>query len=318
MPSILGDSLVDDGGIDSTISYDTGQGLSVKDFTLKYSIRADDLSQREDDILATIGLPEIMTYLRGAYCVRKAAVERNAAALLWEVSCDFSSDVSQAEDPEEPPDQRVARVSWTTEELDEVIEYDAITGKNIVNAAEQQIIATGKTLIPVLQIRRWERYPFNPNLFLNYANHVNTNPFLGAPAGSALLKPMEAAEPQNMNGILYTDVTYRIAFRIRNIIFEGLEFTAFGVPVVFQPVIGANIPPDAWKMRLLNEGTKERDAAGQPLKAAEDEKGNKITVRLDKDAVRLPDNAPAVWLDYHRYPQANFDDLNLLGQRFPS
>ena len=315
MPTILGDSLQDDGGIDATETYDPASGKTTISFTLKYWIQADDITQREDDILATVGLPGLMTFLRGAYCLDRKAMESTAGALLWDVSCDFSSDISLVEDPLEPPNQRIARVSWTSEEIEELIEFDAQNGAPIVNVNNERIVATGKALVPVLQIRRWELYPFDPLNFLLYANHVNTDPFLGAPEGSALLRPMDAGEPQNINGVLYTDVTYRIAFRIRNIEFQVDNNN--DPPIAFNPVVVPGLPEKAWQIKLLNYGTRVRDAPGGEIKQAVDSDGNPKEVNLDANGVELAEGADPIYLPFNKYPGANFDDLDLLTNRFP-
>jgi hypothetical protein len=103
MPQIIDTTTAADGYAGEYRISDRRFGLLNKKFSIVYQVLADNASQTEDDILTTTGLPGIYTYLRGGYCVSKKAKEENTAALLWEVTCDFDSNINPTNAGETDP-----------------------------------------------------------------------------------------------------------------------------------------------------------------------------------------------------------------------
>ena len=290
MPKLLG--AIDNGNFVTT--------KSVKDFStqkkldLKYLVLADNISQTEDDILATSGLPPLRAVFGGAYV--KDQLTRTIGDLVWEVGIKLDSHIdSDASEEDKDPENRRHRVSWSAETQMEVLEADALDPDvGILNAVEEPLITEGPITIPILRVDTVQ-VTFSPNTILNYENHVNDKPFLGAPKGSCLCASIEDDE-EFINGIEYRRVVIVFKFNIKK--------SAGGV-----------LLQDTWQVKLLNEGTKfKRNAADPPdlWEAFKDRNGNPTTGNLAADGTVLPPGASPVFLPYNRYPEADFDTLPII------
>src|SRR5690606_29358295 len=106
----------------------------------------------------------------------------DTAALLWEVTAHFDSQLDPREtDENQRPENRTPDWEWDYEEQDEHLEKDAVTGVPVINAVKEPLLLEGPVLIAVLRIERWELH-YDESIALNYINHVNSAEFWGAPA----------------------------------------------------------------------------------------------------------------------------------------
>lgn len=291
MPTLLG---VKDGSHTATSSLESRDDVKVQ--VIKHSrtwyVLADDTSQREADITATPGLPGLFTLDEGAWAVGATARDTmrvrhpvtGVAAALWEVTINFDSSIDP--DDDEDPEDKPPTVRWYGETEEEVLEKDAITGDPVQTDAEEPIIITTPIILPVLEIKRYELYPFDPTTMLDYSHHTNSTAFWGAPTGSALMLPMEVDE-ETIEGVKYVVVTYRIKFKIK--------------PDLAEP----------WKARVLHHGFKYRTAPGQPPVIYKDKHGNPATINLTAGGTKLPDGDPPEYLEFNRFQKANFNTLSL-------
>jgi hypothetical protein len=253
-----------------------------KTFSVVYYVRATSKAENEDDALAATGLPPIGILRNRAYLKQKAARESSASALLWEVECYFDSHV----DPKRP----VVKWGWTAESIELVITHDPVTGAPIVNAVGEPIIVTAPFVIPILWIERMEA-SFSPDTILAYCNRTNSQPFWGAPPKAALMGPITDS-PEEVNGVTIRRVRYEIKFNLL-------------------------VDPDTkkikgWISQPLNEGTKYRDKAGDKTFIKFREKFKDIiTGNLNLDGTARDPTQPAVYLNFHRHPLADLNNLEL-------
>ena len=270
----------------STID-ESRRGAVRKKWSTVYYVSAA-LSDTEDDVLVTAGLPVLHMPYRNGFCISKAAREENvvASGALWEVTCEFDSHI-EADIP-------VVETSWDIEEKEEVLQWDVITGKPILNSANEPIITEHPSGIPVLTISRVEA-TFSPSTILAYNNHVNSAPFYGAPIGCALMQGPKANK-KIIDSIRMWEVQYVVKFNMR--------------------INPQNRQPLGWGLYLLDYGTRyiaDREADGTPIYEAfsTDDDDSETVGQLDGHGNPLPANYSPVYLYYNRYPLANFSALGL-------
>lgn len=279
-----------------------GPGGPQKRFKLVYNVLADNADQDEDVIRQTDGLPAMGDVLRGCYCVGIRPKETASLALLWEVETTWSSAINLELFDRQgiSPEFWLPDWEWGAEQVDMVIEVDQETGEPIVNAANEPIILTGPWVIPILTITRYERV-FDPDTILTFCNTTNSTPFWGAPTNCALMADIHdrgaTANDATGNPIRLRQVTYTIKFNFtRN---------------ADRELIG-------WKAQPLNHGTRFIvNTVTSPEKTTyiyeqfTDKHGNPTTGNLAADGTALGEDEPPVYLDFHRYPKTNFNNLNL-------
>lgn len=293
MPEVLGRI---DGQTDATYDYEQQDEFWVlrKKFKRSYYVLADTDSDGPDEIRDTAGLPAPLAFVDGAYAKSHKCKESQtcihpttgATTILWEVEINFDTEFDPSNAEILIPENKPPTIRWTGENEDVVLEYDAVTGAAIVTAAGEPILIESKSVSPILEIKRYEAYPFSPLVMLGYANTINATSFWGAAAGTALMLPMEVDE-ETVGNIRYAVVTYRIQFRLR--------------PGLVEP----------WKARPLHHGYLARPAAGQPGVVQKDKNDNPITVNLNSDGTKLPEGDPEQYLEFNRYLFSNFNDLSL-------
>lgn len=292
MPKVLGRKDGDFNGMDK-LENNRGGRFVRRQFSSTFYVLADALTDEPDAILATTGIPPLFYPTAGAWVVGRKLRESQTVThpvtgvttVLWEVQVDYDSAVDIDEEEEQEPEAREPVVRWTTEEEEIALELDAITGEAIQTEAGEPIIMTTKVKLPVLEVRRYELYPFDPDVILSYDNKVCSTEFYGAPPFHAYMTGIEA-DQETINGTKYAVATYRVAFK-----FDGSE----------RP----------WKAKPLHYGTKYRPAPGEPAIAYQDENGNLLTVNLQTGGTPLPEGDTPQYLSFNRFNLADFNLLSL-------
>ena len=188
MASLIG---VPSGTRNFTSSLKKGKMIWKKErsFTREYCILADHLDESSDSIMSLV--PRLGSIADGCVC-KKVQVKENETVehpktgkltVLVRVTCDFDSDAKL--DPTEFPP--TIKFGANTAEI--VMIRDA-KGKMIETVNHERLNCTRPHVMPTLEISRYERYPWNPNVNFTHANHLNSLPFWGAPPKHALLRPI--------------------------------------------------------------------------------------------------------------------------------
>ena len=297
LPKIIG---IDDGPIHASYNLEKKDKIYIgrKTWSIKYLVLAGNDSQNEDDIYNdTVGLPKLWAFANFGVCKSLKIAEKSTVfkhpstgtkTILWTVKADFDSQIDL--DQEQPPEAKTPTVRWSGETEEEVLERDPIEDIPVQTEPGEPIILTTPIILPVLEITRYEFYPFNPNIMLEYCHHTNSTTFWGAPPGSALMMPMDVEE-EVIEQVKYVRVTYRIKFKIKK--------------------EGATLLEDTWKARVLHHGYKYRKNAGDEPITYQDKNGNPATINLAADGTKIPDGGTAEYLEFNRFTKANFNALNL-------
>ena len=267
----------------------------TKKFTRSYEVLSDDLDQSEDEIIATTGVPVLFSNLNGAYCIGKRGREKDrimhpatgVPAVRWHVDCEFDSDV-EIDEADQPPEARTPKIRWYGEEEEEVLEKDIETKKPIQTVPGEPILVTRPIVRPILEVSRYELFPFDPAIMLDYADRINSVAFWGAPEGTARMLPMEVEE-EHIGQVKYNRVTYRIKFRMKDKAGGGYE-------------------EDTWKREVLHHGSLYIEGGKvKEYKVG----GGRSTVNLDAAGAKLGPADPAVFLSFNQFNKKNFNALNL-------
>jgi len=270
---------------------------------VKPSTGEDPENLTEEDAMAATGVPALRSIEGSAILRRKYAAEVDSINGIWEVSLEYDSHGHEQAEP--PTGEDNVEYWWDAEEIEEVLEFDPVSGLPIVNSVGEPLPITSPILISVLNIDRIEN-SFDPDVNLIFGNHTNSATFWGAPAGTALMTPIRA-RPERMGGVKKWRVSYVIKFNFRKYPDpDSGEYVFIG-----------------WGMRLLNHGTKYKVATltltpddrlipgvGEFLNFTDMYK-NPTTGNLATDGTALDSDDPAVYLNFNRFPRINLNALNL-------
>jgi hypothetical protein len=206
---------------------------------------------------------------------------------VYQATVIFDNESTTEEDEQESqiaPEFRTPKWEWSHETVEEALLYDALDANQpIVNSVGEPLFISAPVAIPVLTITRWQT-SFSPTVILNYVNRTNSDEFWGAAVGQALLAGVSDREDV-VDGRRLRLVTYTIKFRMDQ----------YG-----------------WKARLLDHSTWYWDNTLNRYQRFTDDAGNPITGNLNgsKDGFGLRSDT-AVFLEYSRFAEATFGDLNL-------
>lgn len=275
-----------------------GAWFRHRTFKICYYVLGDGTYQSEEEIVQAVGIPPLFFSLNGAYCQQVSAKETNtvihpmtgALTGLWEVECSFDSKVDEDQQNNEDPTSLEPTVTWSTETEEEYIPED-VNGNPIQTTADEPLFVDAPRPRPILNITRFEYYPFDPNVILNYATKLNQNEFYGAPRGCAYMVGIEAGEKETEKNFVYCAVTYKIKFKMKK--------------------VGGNFVEDQWFLKLPNVGHKMRTLPGADPIVAKDTNGTPITVALDAAGVPLPVGVAPILLDFQVDDYADFNNLSL-------
>lgn len=274
-----------------------------KTFEDTWLLIADTSSQTDDDVAGDPTLPFVGQFsARGGFCVSKKAKERETVihpitgviTVLWEVNVKFDSniDADQADNsPNDPTSMRPKR-RWRREKIKERQVKDAVTGDAIITKAGEEMVVEHDVGVAILEIQRYEAYPFSPTKMYTYGDHTNDGSFYGAPSGCALMDDIQVEEEIINNG-LFSNVTYVIKFK-----FKDGDFNQ----------------SDGWKGRLLHQGYLYLPFFGAGFHQAItklDKNGNPIKVNLESTGELLLGNGQPNYIEYNEFPKASFSALNL-------
>lgn len=258
--------------------------------TATYVVRADTDDADETEVERIPGVPYIgmsSPINLAARCTSRRFNE--IAPYVWEVEATFSSNFSGEPEKEEPWDSRPVW-SWSTEQVEEPLEFDAEGDDEdgfiaITNSALEpfQPPATVDVAMPVLTISRYE-LGFTPLVILGYVNKVNSASFWGAAAGHVLLSSITA----NLETVK--------------------EWRVWKVQYTFK----FKMDYHGWKLRLLDQGSYYWDGtvgAGKKVSFG-DSAMQQVIGNLDgeggKNATAIPE-----FVEFNRYGSVDFNTLQL-------
>lgn len=317
MPKVLG---IVDGTSGSDVTLETKGNfiIPVSRTKREFYVLADTVADDEVDIINTPGLPVIGEfYSVGSYCIKLSAKEQctvihpttHVPTILWIATADYSSqidsgDISGGTPGEEfdPTDMRPRR-HWYCDKEKEALDRDAQSGAPIQTINKEKYSLEKNQVIIVLEIERYENYPWDPLTSFKFCDHSNNASFYGAPTGTALIDDIDVQE-EYVNGGLFLKVRYRILFKLKIDPDNPDSFLPATMSIVqtrhegylYRPTPGA-------------EPVKYIDGHGQPKK-----------VLLTSNTDFLLDEWPGGLLNefsdeeyqsWYRFPYADFSELDL-------
>lgn len=191
--------------------------------------------------------------------------------------------------PDDNPLNMPPKIDWTDAETDEPIDVD-FDGNPIVTINNEPIEGvTTKIADQVVTIQR-NYAAFSPYATAAYRRSVNSDTFLGYPAGTAKMIRFNAKEIRGDGLPAYWDVTASIQFRL------PYRTTA----------------TKAWHARVLNQGYYIK--SGSNIIRATDSNGEPVVkpVLLKTDGTRETNPANATFLEFKRYGALPYNALGLL------
>ena len=166
-------------------------------------------------------------------------------------------------------------------------------GKMIETVNHERLNCTRPHVMPTLEISRYERYPWNPNVNFTHANHLNSLPFWGAPPKHALLRPItcEYVQLEVIDGQKewFCKTSYKIDF----------DFKADS--------------EEPWKLKVLHYGNYVRESlSNSNIIQAVDVQGRPRQVNLDLDGFELSSFVEGpCFLEFDQYDEADFNQLGI-------
>jgi hypothetical protein len=276
-----------------------------KDGSRVYYVLATDLTEYEDTIVVTAGIPQIGDTLNNAPVRRLRARETErikshpttgVPTAIWEVTVetdsrfDASSGSTGSSGSDDPTDFTPKR-RWYTDKVKERRSHD-LSYQRIETSAGEQLNFEIDFVDIILEIERYEAYPTDPDAMFNYAGHSNDDEFYGAPEGTVLLDDIQSDE-EVINGVTYIKVRYVFRFVMRE-----LSSGDFRTNTVYFA-------------RVANVGYLYRPAIGAAPITFLDAHGNPAKVPLDLDGLILAPGVPMTEEYVNVTPGATFADLNL-------
>lgn len=295
MPTVMGESEASRRGENGAQLQDNRWIVNTK-FWREYIVWSDGCADTAIEILSTVGVPALFSTLAGVPCVKRTATEKESFILngverqVWHAKCfyDSSRDVSQADTP---PEARTPEIRWYGENVTSRLWYDALDDTIPIQTSGKQAIPQKVNVYqPILEIKRFEPWPFNPNVALLNSNAINSSPFYGAPIKTCQMLPIES-QLVVIENEQYSNTTYKIRFSLMH---DG----AF------------NLLPDTMLGRPIDYGTHIIPAGKvDPIEHKVD--GEIVEVYLDGSGAPLADGLPPVFLEFNLYPLQDFNNLNL-------
>lgn len=168
-------------------------GIAVIEETYSFIVESDSKDNSRFTISQTTGLP-VVGVTTSSYgltiCSSKDARRRATNPLIWDVICEFSSDVDERQSNNSPTDPEVWIPIYETkfERLAELVTRD-VNGDSISNSAGQTF-PNGLTIgrfIPVWEFFQFEPASVSDKTIIDRCETVNSAPFKGCAAKTCLL-----------------------------------------------------------------------------------------------------------------------------------
>lgn len=262
-------------------------GVAVLEETYVFLVQSDDKTNSRLNILSTSGLPVVgVTVSAFGYtvCRTKDAKRRRENPLLWDVTCEFSSEVEERQDSQDPtddPETWIPVYETKFERLERLVTVD-VDGDPIVNSAGGGF-PEGLTIgryIPVWEFFQFESASITDFQIVERIETVNSATFKGGAEKTWLLTIMSSV------------IGYYYGAR-RRLNQYSLKYN-----------------PDNWTHKRLDEGTFYLDGGGLQV--------DYTTLGSDDPSVIIgPLNGfgaraaePAV-LEFDIYPAINFSFLRI-------
>lgn len=225
-----------------------------------------------------------------AYRCRGISVNRSAQ-LTWDANLTYRTPEFDQNDPDPNnayPWDQPTKVDYFDVSETGPVEED-VNGDPIATVNNEQYEGLTREYEDVGISLKRAFLTFTGPSYYTYRGRVNSDEFLGFPAGTLRITSIVANEADH-DGQKYYDVTVKIAAR--------------------KPI--RTTDDKAWYLRVLHQGYYVRAAANDPPERAT-VRHNEYAVKpvyLDDDGLKLADGATPVWKEYEIYESVAFSGMN--------
>jgi hypothetical protein len=192
----------------------------TRTYTRVFLVRVTSKNDRENTATLATGVPSVGDAYAaggdsdtGALCVSVSAQVSSDNPYLYEVTCEYSSQIREQSQQAEDPIARPAKVSWNFQPYTKPVNRD-ILGKTILNSAklpfDPPIEADDRRV--TLSISRNEA-TFDAGLAYDFQDATNSDPFFGGGIAAWKVQGIKADGPHSENGTSFWAVTYDFEFR---------------------------------------------------------------------------------------------------------
>lgn len=260
-------------------------GMAILDETYHYIVETDNRYISYLDLIQTTGLPVVNVSVSPTgygVCRTKSGNRRSEQPLLWDVQCDFSSEVDESQDNQDPsqdPEAWIPIYETKFERLQESVSKDR-DDDPIANSAGQPF-SVGLTLsrfIPIWEFYQLESASITDEQVIDRHETINSSEFKGRDAKTLLL----------------TVVSSRIGF------YYGARRRLTQYAIRYNK--------KKWTHKRLDTGTAYLD--GTTLRPYL-KKGQVINGGLDGSGAMVADGDPPAVLEFDIYPEISFSFLRI-------
>jgi len=263
------------------ISLTSASGIPRVEETYVFLVEAEDKTTSQISVITTPGLPIVNVTVSSfgfTVCRSKSAKRLPENARLWEVTCQFSSEVEENQNNQDPtsnPVEWVPIYETKFERVQSVVTRD-FAGTAIANSAGQPF-PNGLTITRKLPL--WEFFQFEPSsvtdeTVIERSEVVNDATFKGRPAKTLLCT------------VLSSSIGFYYGTRLR--------FTRYSL--TFDPL--------KWTNKRLDVGTVFLDSG--VLKPYLDDEGNVIEGGLNNSGAKVAAGSPPAIREFDVYNAVNF------------
>lgn len=272
----------------------------TRSFSIEYIVISDDLNESWLAVETMADMPHIGDQKDGCVCKGYKLKETNTVWIngtprfKWVIEYDYDSECAAkdsrnhntGETERLDPTQWPVEISWTSEKMKFAFAHDFGNPRKLIqNSAGQIMPQETDKIIPCLTLSRYEPYVWGPTWILTYAQHVNSDEFMGFAAGRCLIDDIQAVR-EEINGGYYFKVTYKI---------------------LFSPFSDETI----WEWSIADRGTKAKDPKWpHSIKPVNEILSTVQEVDLDGHGGILAEGQEKVFLTFTRYRSAKFADLH--------
>lgn len=226
------------------------------------------------DVRTATGVPALGDQKGSEYLwVTNVSVQR-ISPVYWRVVVSYKSFALDPEDPTNNPLLAPAKVKWQTFKTEGEIDED-FDGNAIVTTAGEPVRGIRRPFADIAAVITQAFSAFNPFVFYQYIDHVNSDTFLGFPPGTGKVDDV-SADPQKLE-----------------ISSTTLEYYNVAVKVLFRNPIRTT-PDKAWYIRRVEKGNYVLNASNELVPALVAGEQAAAPVYLDANGRQTDENG-AIW-----------------------
>ena len=262
----------------------------VRSFTLDTDTQSDTEGDARSALVAQFGVFEGASYPGSIFFVCNSLSVDQVGPISYEAQASYATrPFTESENPEGDPTLERPRIRYSSASVE--VETDVDVDGDPVATATGELYQGVTTTVSDIQITIQKNFGvFSPAAFRLFQDTTNNAAFLGFPAGTCLVKSIDAQEVEQ-DGFVFWDVSVTILQR--------------------RPIAEDVTDAEAWYKRLRHEGYY--CFSGGNKDRCRDELGEPVTqpAQLAADGTQIADTATPDFRRFQVYRESNFNSMNL-------